>query len=151
MAKLRIGRLTSWHTGQRWKQIAPPARKSTEEIRERSRARANFRSVSALGYLQADLDPLGFLKPLASTDLEFTGEIADEARRHYCGTIGADFMHLAQPERRNWVAERMGSGNGRSGSAENFGTAGARRFVLSRFYRRDTWGRNGFRSKETLP
>src|ERR1051325_8217109 len=66
-----------------------------------------FEAFRRWGYLQADLDPLGFLKPLASPDLEFAGEIADEARRHYCGTIGADFMHLAQPERRNWVAERM--------------------------------------------
>src|SRR5262249_39868493 len=66
-----------------------------------------FEAFRRWGYLQANLDPLGFLKPLASPDLDFTGEIADEARRHYCGTIGADFMHLAQPERRDWIAERM--------------------------------------------
>ena len=66
-----------------------------------------FDAFRRWGYLQADLDPLGFLKPLASPDLEFAGEIADEARRHYCGTIGVDFMHLGQPERRDWIAERM--------------------------------------------
>src|SRR5262245_17751242 len=53
-----------------------------------------FEAFRRWGYLQADLDPLGFLKPLASPDLDFNGEIAKEARRHYCGTIGVDFMHL---------------------------------------------------------
>ncbi len=85
---------------------AKPAKAPKKSANEAERERI-FEAFRRWGYLQADLDPLGFLKPLASTDLEFTGEIADEARRHYCGTIGADFMHLAQPERRNWVAERM--------------------------------------------
>src|SRR5262249_39169131 len=62
------------------------------------------------GYLEADLDPLGFLEPLKTPDLNsFSGEFAEEARRVYCGTIGADFMHLLQPERRRWIAERMES------------------------------------------
>ena len=66
-----------------------------------------FEAFRRWGYLQANLDPLGFLKPLDYPDLDFSGEIADEARQHYCGSIGADFMHLAQPERRSWIAERM--------------------------------------------
>src|SRR5262249_9626190 len=85
---------------------AKPAKaaKKTPNNGERERV---FEAFRRWGYLQADLDPLGFLKPLESADLQFTGEIADEARRHYCGTIGVDFMHLAQPERRRWIAERM--------------------------------------------
>ena len=66
-----------------------------------------FDAFRRWGYLQANLDPLGFLKPLKSSDLEFAGEIAEDARRYYCGTIGADFMHLMQPERRRWIAERL--------------------------------------------
>src|SRR5207302_3264270 len=66
-----------------------------------------FEEFRRWGYLQANLDPLGFLQPLDYPDLDFSGEIADEARQHYCGSIGADFMHLAQPERRSWIAERM--------------------------------------------
>ena len=66
-----------------------------------------FDAFRRWGYLQADLDPLGFLQPLKSPDLEFSGEIAEEARRFYCGTVGADFMHLLQPERRQWIADRM--------------------------------------------
>jgi 2-oxoglutarate dehydrogenase E1 component len=66
-----------------------------------------FDAFRRWGYLQANLDPLGFLKPLKSPDLEFTGETADEARQFYCGSIGADFMHLMQPERRRWIADRL--------------------------------------------
>jgi 2-oxoglutarate dehydrogenase E1 component len=61
------------------------------------------------GYLEATLDPLGFLQPLKSPDLNFSGPDAEAARRIYAGTIGADFMHLVEPERRRWIAERMES------------------------------------------
>ena len=61
------------------------------------------------GYLQADLDPTGHFTPLAHPDLEISGEEADAARRIYCGTIGAEFMHIPDPERRRWVQERMES------------------------------------------
>ncbi|HJZ66185.1 MAG TPA: 2-oxoglutarate dehydrogenase E1 component [Candidatus Acidoferrum sp.] len=87
---------------------AKPAKAAKKSANGAERERI-FEAFRRWGYLQANLDPLGFLKPLASPDLDFTGEIADEARRHYCGTIGADFMHLAQPERRDWIAERMES------------------------------------------
>src|SRR5260370_240917 len=36
-----------------------------------------------------------------------TGATAEEARAIYCGTVGADFMHLPEPERRRWIAERL--------------------------------------------
>src|SRR5215813_474225 len=85
---------------------AKPAKAAKKSANGAERERI-FEAFRRWGYLQANLDPLGFLKPLASPDLDFTGEIADEARRHYCGTIGADFMHLMQPERRTWIAERM--------------------------------------------
>ena len=61
------------------------------------------------GYLQADLDPTGHFTALAHPDLEISGEEADAARRIYCGTIGAEFMHIPDPERRRWVQERMES------------------------------------------
>src|ERR1700677_4752836 len=61
------------------------------------------------GYLQADLDPLGDLQPVAMPELEVTGPEADAARRFYCGTIGVEFMHIADRERRQWIQERMES------------------------------------------
>ncbi|HEY7097294.1 MAG TPA: 2-oxoglutarate dehydrogenase E1 component [Terriglobales bacterium] len=59
------------------------------------------------GYLEADLDPLGFLKPQSHPDLRIDGAAAREARRIYCGTVGVEFMHIADPERRRWIIERM--------------------------------------------
>ncbi len=59
------------------------------------------------GYLEADLDPLGFLPPVAHPDLRLEGELAEEARRIYCGTIGAEFMHITDPVRRRWIQDRL--------------------------------------------
>ncbi|MGD0129173.1 MAG: 2-oxoglutarate dehydrogenase E1 component [Terriglobia bacterium] len=59
------------------------------------------------GYLQADLDPVGCLEPEALPELNLQGEIADYARRIYCGKIGAEFMHIPLAEKRRWVAERL--------------------------------------------
>jgi 2-oxoglutarate dehydrogenase E1 component len=60
------------------------------------------------GYYQATLDPLGFFAPVKFPDLQgLSGEFADEARLYYCGTVGVEFMHLPEPERRRWIAERV--------------------------------------------
>ncbi len=61
------------------------------------------------GYLQATLDPLGIhLPPLPFADLdELRGPDADQARRIYCGSIGAEFMHIPDREQRRWIAARM--------------------------------------------
>src|SRR5262249_61928334 len=57
----------------------------------------------------------------------FTGSEADEALRIYSRTIGADFMHLLQPERRRWIAERM----------EGAAPETDRHMILSRLVRAD--------------
>ena len=59
------------------------------------------------GYLEADLDPLGFLRPVAFPELQIEGEAARDARKIYCSTIGVEFVHIADPERRRWIQERM--------------------------------------------
>jgi 2-oxoglutarate dehydrogenase E1 component len=61
------------------------------------------------GYLQADLDPLGDLEPVAMPELDVSGTDAEAARSVYCGTVGAEFMHIPDLERRQWVQERMES------------------------------------------
>jgi 2-oxoglutarate dehydrogenase E1 component len=67
-----------------------------------------FDAFRRWGYLEATLDPLGLFEPLKHPDLDgLAGETADEARRIYCGTVGAEFMHLPEPERRRWIAERI--------------------------------------------
>src|SRR5216684_3117565 len=69
-----------------------------------------FDAFRAWGYHEATIDPLVLFGPLKQPDLQgLTGEAAEEARAIYCGTIGADFMHLPEPERRRWIAERLES------------------------------------------
>ena len=48
-----------------------------------------------------------FCRPFPIPNLRIEGELADEARRVYCGTVGAEFMHITDPERRRWIQERM--------------------------------------------
>src|SRR6266480_3083270 len=66
-----------------------------------------FDAFRQWGYLEADLDPLGFLPKSPPPELQIVGELAREARGLYCGTVGVEFMHIAEPERRKWIQERM--------------------------------------------
>ena len=59
------------------------------------------------GYLQADLDPLGHFPREDYPELRVSGADAERAREIYCGTIGAEFMHIADPERRQWIIDRL--------------------------------------------
>jgi 2-oxoglutarate dehydrogenase E1 component len=69
-----------------------------------------FDAFRRWGYLQARLDPLGqYLQPVAVPELDLENEFAAEARRAYCETVGAEFMHIPQRERRAWLAERIES------------------------------------------
>ncbi|NIW36989.1 MAG: 2-oxoglutarate dehydrogenase E1 component, partial [Gemmatimonadetes bacterium] len=80
---------------------------SREAARERSEVLDAFRRW---GYFEADLDPLGYWRPPGHPEIaELGGEHAEEARKHYTGTIGVEFMHMPDPARRRWVAERMES------------------------------------------
>src|SRR5258708_20438697 len=79
------------------------AKTAANEERERV-----FDAFRRWGYLEATLDPLGLFEPQKQPELEaLTGEAAGEARRFYCGTVGSDFMHIPELERRRWIAERL--------------------------------------------
>ena len=73
---------------------------------ERERVFAAYRQF---GYLEGDLDPLGFLRPREAPELEKDGDYAREARSIYSSTIGVEINHIYAPERRRWIYERMES------------------------------------------
>jgi 2-oxoglutarate dehydrogenase E1 component len=70
-----------------------------------------FNLFRQFGYLEAELNPLGLLPPQPHPDLQFDtaadNEWAREARRIYCGSVGVEFMHIADPERRRWIQEQI--------------------------------------------
>jgi 2-oxoglutarate dehydrogenase E1 component len=68
-----------------------------------------FDAFRRWGYLQANLDPLGHFAPLAHAELDIPGDVADTARRVYSGSIGVEFMHIPDLEKRQWIQERMES------------------------------------------
>lgn len=67
-----------------------------------------LRAYRRLGFLLADLDPMNRIEPESQPGLENTDPATAElARRAYCGTIGAEFMHIPQAERRQWIEARL--------------------------------------------
>src|SRR3984893_4253795 len=70
-----------------------------------------LKAFRRLGYLYSDLDPLHRLPPESQPALEEEANpaTAEVARRYYCGSIGVEFIHIPEPERRHWIAARMES------------------------------------------
>jgi 2-oxoglutarate dehydrogenase E1 component len=89
---------------ERQSQIETLASKPTAGDERRERI---FDAFRRWGYYEATLDPIGLFNPVRHPDLALSGPIADEARSFYSGSIGAEFMHLPEPERRQWIAERL--------------------------------------------
>src|SRR5579863_1534750 len=68
-----------------------------------------FNAYRQWGYLEGDLDPLGFLPPRPTPELQIDSEYTREARALYSSTIGVEINHIYSPERRRWIYERMES------------------------------------------
>jgi len=114
---------------------APSA--SIDEIRAAAhdsvRALMLIRTYRIRGHLHANLDPLGLEPPIHNAELEpsFYGfseadmdkpifldnvlgleeatlrEILEIVRRTYCGNIGVQYMHIAEPSEKQWIQERI--------------------------------------------
>ena len=63
------------------------------------------------GYLEADLDPLSFFQPVLHPELQIDTDVAQEARRVYCASVGLEFMHtdLGRGKLPTVVTEKRGS------------------------------------------
>lgn len=116
---------------------AAPADVSAEAVRAAAhdsiRALMLIRSYRVRGHLQANLDPLGIEQAVQNPELtpEFYGfsgadldrpiyldgvlglqtgtirEVLDILKRTYCGNIGIQFMHIAEPEEKSWLQQRF--------------------------------------------
>jgi len=73
---------------------------------ERERVFGAFRQW---GYLEGDLDPLGFLRPRPTIELQIESEYTAEARAIYSSTIGVEINHIYAPERRRWIYQQIES------------------------------------------
>jgi 2-oxoglutarate dehydrogenase E1 component len=77
---------------------------TTEQSLDRERI---FDAFRRWGYLNANLNPFGGPVGGGYPDLPSRGEGIEEARKAYCGAIGAEFMHLPQRDRREWIQAQI--------------------------------------------
>src|SRR5258708_12366015 len=57
-----------------------------------------FNAFPQWGYLEGDLDPLGFLRPRATPELQIEGDYAPEARPIYSSTLRVEIHHHSSPQ-----------------------------------------------------
>src|ERR1700741_5420059 len=79
---------------------------------ERERVFSAFRQW---GYLEGDLDPLGFLRPRKTPELQIESEYAHAARSIYASTIGVEINHIYGPGPRQCILGQMASEAARRG------------------------------------
>ncbi|MCG6973664.1 MAG: 2-oxoglutarate dehydrogenase E1 component [Desulfobacterales bacterium] len=64
-------------------------------------------TLSAFDLTPEDLDTVFFAKGLVRDDRASLKEIIRALKATYCRSIGVEFMHLQDPEERNWLQDRM--------------------------------------------
>ena len=74
------------------------------QLLERERTFDLFRQW---GYLEANLNPFGGPIGGGLPDLRMKGAAAEQASRIYCGSVGFEFMHLPNRERREWLQKKI--------------------------------------------
>ena len=90
--------------------MATKAKKALETDINHERRAATLDVFRRWGYLQATLDPLGqYLapEPFPQALPEGEDDAAADARRYWSGTIGVEYMHIANAEKRAWLEAQM--------------------------------------------
>ena len=67
-------------------------------------AELDYRSY---GFTEADLDRRIFIDNVMGLDNPTLREIVEQVRETYCGTIGVEFMHIQEPDQKQWIQERV--------------------------------------------
>ncbi len=110
---------------------------SAEDVRAATidsiRALMLIRAYRVRGHLWATLDPLGVHEPPPHAELDYTSygfteadldrhifidsvlgldnptlrQIVERVQQTYCGTIGVEFMHIQEPDQKQWIQERI--------------------------------------------
>jgi 2-oxoglutarate dehydrogenase E1 component len=112
---------------------APSADAIRSAAHDSIRALMLIRSYRVRGHLQANLDPLGIEPPVENPELtpEFHGfgpgdldrpifldgvlglqtgtirEVLAILKATYCGNVGVQFMHIAEPDEKSWLQQRF--------------------------------------------
>jgi 2-oxoglutarate dehydrogenase E1 component len=129
-----VGALTGdWGTRAEKRPAPAPAAPQHAEGQASIRAFQLIRAYRMIGHLEARLDPLGLekRKPMPQLQPSFYGfqneeldrpvfidgimgletvtprTLVDILRRTYCGTIGYEYMHITDPEQREWLQRRI--------------------------------------------
>jgi 2-oxoglutarate dehydrogenase E1 component len=71
------------------------------------RADAPELELAYYGFTDADMETLFKTGSLAGPDIAPLREIYRILRETYCGTIGAEYMHMTSTEQKRWVQERL--------------------------------------------
>lgn len=59
------------------------------------------------GFTDADLDRKIFLDHVLGLDFASLREIVAICKRTYCQTLGVEFMHISNPQQKQWIQERI--------------------------------------------
>ena len=59
------------------------------------------------GFTGADLDRPIFLDGVLGLQTGTIREVLEILKRTYCGTVGIQFMHIAEPEEKSWLQQRF--------------------------------------------
>lgn len=107
--------------------------RSEKDIIDSIRALMMIRAYRVRGHLAANLDPLGIEKPKEHPELDPSyygflendydrviyldnvlgleratlGAILERVKKTYCGTMGVEFMHIQDPNKKAWIQERI--------------------------------------------
>ena len=99
-----------------------------------------IRSYRVRGHLAATLDPLGLYRQEENSELDYRSygftdsdldrhifidnvlgmenptlhEIVHAVQATYCGTIGVEYMHIQEPDQKQWIQERVESAHNRT-------------------------------------
>ena len=66
------------------------------------------------GFTEADLDKHIFIDNVLGLENPTLREIIERLQQTYCGTIGVEFMHIQEPDQKQWIQERIEESHNRT-------------------------------------